>query len=492
MTEQIHHPLVLGLFLAEMVTLVIFCHQGTVHALLYRATRREELRVYAVWCLWSALFAVCYLVLHFRFPVSIYEQSFHWISICAPFGMRYYMASLQAYLGIESRWLRRLIAWQPLVALWPLASSIDSAFGGEGFFLRVRDVEPTGVLLRLVGELAPRNEVYPAFHFIVVTVVLADLAVLIHGVLHAQRRDRWIYLGIAITCGAIVFESTAMRFGFRYAVPTLFAAHLIEVLRITYMATLAVGREVATLERELERQEHVIQDQIDALATGAELQRLGERASAVGHEMRNPVASAMLFIGAARRGAAEGAPVAPLLDKLELALRQLADLLAGTVTRTRASDVGPVLLRDAVERAAILCEARVGRACASIEVQVPEHCWVRARPAALTQVFVNLFANACEAVEALRDRTIRVHAEYARERVEVRVRDAGRVSPKLASKMFASGFTTRGDGRGLGLNISQRVVTDLGGSIALDPASETTCFVVSLPAFLEGAEQAGE
>ena len=43
--------------------------------------------------------------------------------------------------------------------------------------------------------------------------------------------------------------------------------------------------------------------------------------------------------------------------------------------------------------------------------------------------------------------------------------------------------------RGLGLDICRRVLAELGGSLRFDASSETTCFVVSLPAVVDPAKQ---
>jgi C4-dicarboxylate-specific signal transduction histidine kinase len=493
MIPEITHPLVFGLFAAELASFVVFVHQAAINALLYRGTRRPELRTNAAWCFWSAVLTTCYLVMYVRLPVAVYEQSFHWISISASFAMRYYLAAVGAYLGSTTRWLRVMIAWQPVVAVWPLASSVAQLLGGDGFFLRTRDVPPSGMLLQIVDAMAPRNEVYSAFHLMVVSTVLLDMVALWMAIWTAKRRDPWITLGVTVTCLAIAFEATAMRYAWRYAIPTTFAAKLIETLRITYVSTLNAGREVAQLGHQVERQRDTIRAQLDELTAGAELRRLGEQTLEVGHEMRNPIASATLFVRAAKEAEAQQKPVTPLLDKTEAALAQLSHLLVHVAKRPEpapANEVTSTRLGHAMHEAVALCAARIERTGARVEVSVPHDCLIDARPAALTQVFVNLVTNACDAVEGSRDPHVLLEAAPGTERIEVRVRDSGaRPSEPLARAMWKPGFTTKKlqGGQGLGLNITQRVLLELGGTITLDASSASTCFVVSLPAAVVAA-----
>jgi signal transduction histidine kinase len=482
MIPEITHPLVFGLFAAELASFVVFVHQAAINALLYRGTGRPELRTNAAWCCWSAVLTTCYLVMYVKLPAAVYEQSFHWLSIAATFAMRYYLAAVGAYLGSTTRWMRVLIKWQPL------ASSIAQLLGGDGFFLRTRDAPPTSMLLQIVDAMAPRNEVYPAFHALVITTVSLDMVALWLAIAIAKRRDPWITLGVTVTCLALAFETTAMRFGWHYAIPTLFAAKLIETLRITYVSTLNAGREVAQLGHQVERQRDTIKAQLEELTAGAELRRLGEQTLEVGHEMRNPIASAALFLRAAKVAESEGKPLTPLLEKVEAALAQLSHLLLRVAKRPEPAEAQDQAARTrlsaAMQEAVALCAARIERTGARVELSVPHELVVDARPAALTKIFVNLVTNACDAVEGSRDPRVVLEALGGAERIEVRVRDSGaRPSESHARAMWKPGFTTKKlqGGQGLGLNITQRVLLELGGTIALDATSASTCFVVSLP-----------
>lgn len=99
----------------------------------------------------------------------------------------------------------------------------------------------------------------------------------------------------------------------------------------------------------------------------------------------------------------------------------------------------------------------------------------------LEQVFMNLFLNALAAMSAGDTLTLvaRLHADH----VEVLVRDTGHgIAPEHLKGIFEPYFTTRKEGRGLGLFISYSIVQMHRGSIEVESApGQGATFVVKLP-----------
>lgn len=113
----------------------------------------------------------------------------------------------------------------------------------------------------------------------------------------------------------------------------------------------------------------------------------------------------------------------------------------------------------------------------------------------LTQVLVNLVANGCHAAEE-RAQTERVRGESGRGApwVTVRVRTSGPgmvritvgdngagIPPAVMARLFEPYVTSKAGGTGLGLAIAYRIVTDHGGTIAVDTGPMGTRFTVDLP-----------
>lgn len=109
--------------------------------------------------------------------------------------------------------------------------------------------------------------------------------------------------------------------------------------------------------------------------------------------------------------------------------------------------------------------------------QVPAH------PAELNQVWTNLIDNAVHAMGGQGTLTIRTYRED--DNVVVSVADTGPgMSPEVRKRVFEPFFTTKpvGEGTGLGLDISYRIVVNgHGGDIAVESQPGDTRFVVRLP-----------
>jgi signal transduction histidine kinase len=109
--------------------------------------------------------------------------------------------------------------------------------------------------------------------------------------------------------------------------------------------------------------------------------------------------------------------------------------------------------------------------------QIPAH------PAELNQVWTNLIDNAVQAMHGVGTLTIKTYRED--DHVIVSVGDTGPGVPAdLKKRVFEPFFTTKpvGEGTGLGLDISYRIVTNgHGGDIRLDSEPGDTRFQVRLP-----------
>jgi two-component system NtrC family sensor kinase len=102
----------------------------------------------------------------------------------------------------------------------------------------------------------------------------------------------------------------------------------------------------------------------------------------------------------------------------------------------------------------------------------------------LNQVFMNVLANAAQAIDGEGTITIRTSRAGA-DRVQVEIADTGRgMTPEVQQKIFDPFFTTKdvGEGTGLGLAISHGVIDKHRGRIEVDSTPGVgTCFRIDLP-----------
>ncbi|MBK6687788.1 MAG: hypothetical protein IPG45_25155 [Deltaproteobacteria bacterium] len=224
------------------------------------------------------------------------------------------------------------------------------------------------------------------------------------------------------------------------------------------------------------------------------LAAVGTLAAGVAHEINNP----LTFVGSNlvyAREALENLPGidpkvrAELLDCLRDAAegsRRVAMIAKDLKSFARPSDdlLGAVDVRQVLDSTINLVRSQLAR----IEVQRDYGTAVpaAANEARLGQIFVNLLTNAAQAMPPGHPSPwIKVRTRLDDGRVIIEVEDNGSgISPEVRERMFDPFFTTKeiGQGTGLGLYVTHRIVSELGGTIGVDSAVGVgTTFRISLP-----------
>ena len=103
----------------------------------------------------------------------------------------------------------------------------------------------------------------------------------------------------------------------------------------------------------------------------------------------------------------------------------------------------------------------------------------------IKQVLINLLHNAADAMRNCRRRELDIVISRLEKEVEIRISDSGTgIAEQNIDELFTPFFTTKevGEGLGLGLSISYRIVTDLEGTIRAQNRPEGgAIFIIRLP-----------
>ena len=153
--------------------------------------------------------------------------------------------------------------------------------------------------------------------------------------------------------------------------------------------------------------------------------------------------------------------------------------------RKTSAESSDLPLLAVLEGAARLLAPALERCGGTLETDIPPGLGVRANDVLLQQVLVNLLGNACQAIADRPERCIRVQARRREAHVIIGVRDTGPGIPEADRDLiFEPFFTTKaaGEGLGLGLAISARIATDMGGALVALPSETGACFELTLPA----------
>ena len=223
------------------------------------------------------------------------------------------------------------------------------------------------------------------------------------------------------------------------------------------------------------------------------LSAMGEMASALAHELNQPLAAISNYMKGSRRLLAGSGD--PNAAKIENALDRAAEqaIRAGQIIRRLRDFVSRGESEKRVESLAKLIEeaGALGLAGAREQgVQLrfsldPAHDLVLVDRVQIQQVLVNLFRNALEAMaHAPRRELTASNTRVADDMIEVEVSDTGsgfhdHVKPNL----FQTFFTTKETGMGVGLSISRSIIEAHGGRMwAESNAAGGATFRFSLPA----------
>jgi signal transduction histidine kinase len=251
-----------------------------------------------------------------------------------------------------------------------------------------------------------------------------------------------------------------------------------------------------TVARILSRAER--QRLLGRLAEAERFAALGRLAAGVGHEINNPLtyvsvnvdlAVSEIGVWLAQNGGGEGGTFAPpsparaiekmttvreMLDESRSGLRRIRDVVKNLQSLSRP----PEPTRELFSLNELLDESlSMARNHLDHRATVVKH--YGALPAllgdrsALGQVFLNLLLNAAQALpEGRADRNeITVTTSELAGELAVDIRDTGAGIPRdVLPHIFDQFFTTKpvGEGTGLGLAVSHRIVTDHGGQILVD------------------------
>jgi two-component system NtrC family sensor kinase len=245
-------------------------------------------------------------------------------------------------------------------------------------------------------------------------------------------------------------------------------------------ASVVVLVEDVTEQRSLETQ----------LIQSEKLAAVGQLVSGVAHELNNPLTSiaGLSEFLQERPGipAAERDHLRVIHEQADRAGRIVRNLL--TFARKGSPGSAPIDLNDILEHTALLVAYELRLRGITLTQERAGPLPIRGNRDELQQVLLNLVTNAAHAVRDLPEhqpRVVTVTLGRSEGRATIRVRDTGPGVPTaMVPQLFTPFFTTKdpGQGTGLGLSLSYRIVEAHGGVLAYQPAPDGGAeFGFSLP-----------
>jgi PAS domain S-box-containing protein len=221
------------------------------------------------------------------------------------------------------------------------------------------------------------------------------------------------------------------------------------------------------------------------------LATVGELATMVGHDLRNPLQSIENAIYYLKNECAPKLPVSipqkakemfqvisDSVDYADKIIRDLQDFSAIKTPRLEKTDIN-AMIKETLSRVHIPNNIELHTELSYLpEIKVDKDL--------IKRVFLNLTTNGIQAME--KGGTLTVVTKKTEGFVEVSFRDTGvGISKEDMKKLFTPFFTTKAKGMGIGLSICKKFVESHGGSIEVESeVGKGTAFTVKLPIHQEG------
>jgi signal transduction histidine kinase len=240
------------------------------------------------------------------------------------------------------------------------------------------------------------------------------------------------------------------------------------------------GRRFAALERQAQEQ----RDLAERLRREEKLAALGESATVLCREARNPLASIGAFARRMHRGLEAGDPHRDYLeivmreaDRLERMLAEQLEYASPESPRLRVESLNAVI-QDVLSGAG---EALVRRRIRLLKKLAPDLPTLLLDAERIRRVVGNVLESALEAVAT--GGRIRVDTRRAQQHVLVEIAHDGASSPgAMIEQLFIPFASGRPGGPAVGLGVAQQIVREHGGEIRVRSEAEwTTIFSFTLP-----------
>jgi len=240
-----------------------------------------------------------------------------------------------------------------------------------------------------------------------------------------------------------------------------------------------------TQQKEAESQ---IAQQREALHQSEKLTALGSLLAGVAHELNNPL-SVVVGYAALLRGSTDDPTTQERAERIHTAATRCSRIVKSylAIARKKPAAHTQVQINKLIEAA--LDFNSYGLRTADIDIireLAPDLPELKADEDQLIQVFMNLIVNAQHALQRVAPpRRLRVTSRRDAGGIRIEVADNGPgVPPEVASQVFEPFFTTKpqGMGTGIGLSVTEGIVTAHGGEIHLEQAQGGgAVFVIWLP-----------
>jgi signal transduction histidine kinase len=229
--------------------------------------------------------------------------------------------------------------------------------------------------------------------------------------------------------------------------------------------------EVRRVARAFKAMTRRLQETMRRLAQRESVAAVGEFASSLAHEVRNPLTSIRLDLERARERLDDPAKSEVLLNRALRDVERLDATVDGAlrIARSGMLELGPLDVRGPIAGALASATPAFERRKARLEFVYGASAppLIRGNAPAIEQMLLNLLLNAGEAVPSGGTATVEIDSEP--DHIKLTVRDDGPgIAPEHRDRITEPFFTTKEGGTGLGLPIARRIAHAHGSDLEIE------------------------
>ncbi|MBL7198214.1 MAG: hypothetical protein ISS47_08955 [Candidatus Omnitrophica bacterium] len=341
-------------------------------------------------------------------------------------------------------------------------------------------------------------DLYPAFNFTIpIAGLMMTYIIFKHQIMNINIviRKGLVYstLVAIITAGYLIFVIIIERLfqglvGYQSFVVNLFAIFAIAILFNPLRDRIQIFLDKRFFKGTLESLTKERQRLQQELFQAEKLAYVGRLASSVAHEIKNPLTAIKTYIEYLPNKYQDNEfkenfqKIIPReINRIEKVLYQLLNL-----AKPSPLSLKPTKISDIINSTLSLLENNLKLKRINIRKNfLNNEIMILADEEQLRQVFLNLFLNSIQAMDegGMLEISITNQCSYGSKTALIRVQDNGcGISQENLKKLFTPFFTTKNDGIGLGLIITQEIIKAHKGTISVESKlGEGTKFIIELP-----------
>ncbi len=270
-------------------------------------------------------------------------------------------------------------------------------------------------------------------------------------------------------------------------------------LEMAQDASLNIMEDLDRRRKEVEEREMQLKETQNMLIQAGKLTAIGQLGAGIAHELNQPLAAIRGYSQLILDDLKADDQVKEDLLRIEEQTGRMSKIINNirTFSRESKSEFAKVDLNRIISDAFMLLKAQLKNH--DIEVKIDSQAklpsvWADSNQ--IQQVFINLIANARDALEGQKNGKISVKSFYDDDYVSISFTNNGPpIQESIMERIFDPFFTTKGPGKGtgLGLSISYGIIRDHNGEIRVRPGPENGVeFIIMLPVIKDGVARIGE